>query len=277
MVSKHTVTMRSRGIGSQLLDLLFPPRCQVCGEFSDDSLCETCRETLLFIDAPRCTCCGRPLPAGEFAPSPGTLCEECRDGRWVSGARSVGPHLGTLRDAMLAYKFAGRRRLAELFGEMLAEVFAREVAGPERGLPLERCAALVPVPLHPKRRHWRGFDQAELLCEHITEALGLPVWDDAIARIRHTTPQTELTGASRRANVRGAFEARKPWRLARASVVLVDDVMTTGSTLEECARVLKTAGARSVYALTVTRAVPGWHTIRPGGEGAPPAGGDMDA
>jgi len=250
--------MRSRGLGSQLLDLLFPPRCQVCRRLSADPLCETCRGESLFIGERRCPCCGAPLRDHPPESLPGALCADCRDGRWISGARSVGLHAGALRTAMIAYKFNGRTRLAPTFAEMICDVARREVGGPRPGLPLDRCRALVPVPLHPARRAWRGFDQAEMLCRALSEPLGLPVWTDALARVRETQPQTQVPGPLRRANVSGAFEARKAWRLKGASLILVDDVMTTGSTLEECARVLKYAGAASVYALTVTRAVPSW-------------------
>lgn len=264
--------MRSRGLGSQLLDLLFPPRCQVCRRFSADPLCETCRGESLFIGERRCPCCGTPLRDHPPESLPGALCADCRDGRWISGARSAGLHAGPLRTAMIAYKFNGRTRLAPTFAELVCDSARREVLGPRPGLPLNRCRALLPVPLHPARRAWRGFDQAEMLCQALAEPLGLPVWSDALVRIRETQPQTQVPGPLRRANVSGAFEARKAWRLKGASLILVDDVMTTGSTLEECARVLKYAGAASVYALTVTRAVPSWLA-----DSVTPPGGAADA
>jgi len=269
--------MRPRGIRAQLLDLLFPPRCQVCRSFSDEPLCETCRGELLLIGERHCPCCGGPLRDAPPDALPGALCADCRDGRWISGARSVGLHAGALRDAMIAYKFDRRTRLAETFAEMLIELFRREVSGERPGLPLERCCALIPVPLHPKRRAWRGFDQAKMLCDCIARPIGLPVWADALERTRDTRPQTQLAGASRRENVSGAFEARRPWRLTRASLILVDDVMTTGATLDECARALKRAGAASVYALTVSRAAPGWHPASMMTDDAPSAGGSTDA
>lgn len=191
---------------------------------------------------------------------PGGLCGDCRTGRYLSGARSVGLHTGALRDAIIAYKFHGRRGLADLFAAMLADTVRVEIdpsSGP--GLPLDLCEALLPVPLHPMRRRWRGFDQAELLCAHLAEHIGMTMWTDALERVRDTTPQTELSGVSRLSNVRGAFEARKLWRLRGRSFILVDDVFTTGATLEECALTLKRAGAAGVYGLTVSRAVPRWH------------------
>jgi ComF family protein len=270
--------MTTRGVGSQVLDLLFPPRCQVCSCFSADPLCETCRRGIEFIDLPLCLCCGTILRDEPPHNRPGALCADCRTGRWISGARSCGLHVGTLRQAILAYKFHDRRRLAEDFVEMLAEVVRWEIdPGTGPGLPLDLCAALLPVPLHPRRRRWRGFDQAELLCAGVAEALGMPIWTDALERVRDTQPQTEMSGASRRENVRGAFEARKTWRLEGCSVVLVDDVFTTGATLDECALVLKRAGAGAVYALTVSRAEPRWHVAQSTGVETVQTGEDSHA
>ena len=249
--------MSAKRICSQLLDLIFPPRCQVCRRLSRDLLCETCLRAALFIGERRCACCGGPLRDSPPEALPGGLCPDCRERRWISGARSVGLHATSLREAVIAYKFRGRRRLAHVFAQMLVDLARDEVEGP--GLPLDHCAAIIPVPLHPRRRGWGGIDQAESLCHGLAEPLGLPVWTDVLVRVRDTTPQVSVPGNMRRTNVSGAFETRKQWRLAGGSVILVDDVMTTGSTLDECARVLKMAGAVAVYALTITRALPGWH------------------
>ncbi len=240
-------------LADEIAGLLFPPRCQVCGELGDDLICSSCREDMVLIAAPRCVHCGVPLPPTPAGPN---LCAECRQGRDFSGARSVGLHTGSLRQAVLRYKFQRRRRLAKPLAEMLASVFEAETSG---GLPLSGCAALVPVPLYPARRAWRGFDQAELLCRRLSEIVELPVWTDVLARIRDTQPQVELSGRERRENVRGAFEARHRYRLKGKSLILVDDVFTTGATLSACARMLRKAGATAVYALTVTRGVPSWH------------------
>ncbi len=249
--------MRARGLADALMDLLFPPRCQVCGELCDDPLCATCMEDVEFITDPVCPYCGQAVQPGW---PPGRLCAECRDGRAVSGARAAGFYAGTLRDAVRRFKFDGRTRLAEPLAEMLVVVVRREVD--ESGLPLGDCAALVPVPLHPARLQWRGFDQARMLCERMAEAVAMPVWTDVLARIRNTTPQTELRGSSRRENVLGAFEARRGFKLRGRSILLVDDVFTTGATIEECARELRRAGAAAVYALTVCRTAPLWHHAR---------------
>jgi ComF family protein len=237
-------------VADQMARLLFPPRCQVCGKLQDSPICETCWSEIEFISAPMCRCCGMPLDPLASGPP---LCSDCRSGRKFSGARSVGLHAGPLRQAIIRYKYHGRRRLAEVFGEMLADL-AR--ADGHDALPLDSAAAVLPVPLHPARRRWRGFDQAELLCAPVAEALGIPVWTDALERVRDTTPQVDMRGKHRHENVRNAFEARKTYRLTGRSFILIDDVFTTGATISECARMLRKAGAADVYALTVARADP---------------------
>jgi ComF family protein len=264
-VAKTTLTMTPGAIGEQLLDLLFPPRCQVCGNFSVEPLCDGCREAIEWLDERTCPCCGIIMSDTTPEKLPGAVCPQCRAGRWLSGARSAGLHTGTLRRAIIRYKFSGRRQLAATFAGMLADLVRAEIeAADGPGLPLDLCEALVPVPLHPKRRRWRGFDQAELLCAELAGELGMPVWAGGLERVRDTRPQTNCTGAERRRNVRGAFTAPKPWRLEGRSFILVDDVFTTGATLDECAVVLKEAGAAAVYGLTVSRAAPGWYCELPG-------------
>ncbi len=245
--------MSRRGLSDELLDLVFPPRCQVCDTLGSEMFCATCRGDAEFIGEHSCAYCGRPLPPHAAA----VVCPDCREGQWVSGARAAGLHAGSLRRAIIRYKYHGRTRLAAPLGAMLAEVIRAEQE--RRGLPLAQCAALVPVPLHRERRAWRGFDQAEMLCDEIAEATGLPVWPDVIVRVRNTTPQVRLQGVSRLENVRGAFEARRRWKLRGRAVVVVDDVLTTGATINECAGVLRRAGAVAVYGLTITRPAPGWH------------------
>lgn len=263
-----------QSVWQDLLALVFPPRCQVCGRLAEEPVCETCLQDAAFIGEHHCLSCGVPLRPTQPREM---LCADCREGRVIGGARAVGLHTGVLRNAVNRYKFDGRKRLAVPLSEMLAATFEREAEG---GLPLGECAALVPVPLHPARLRWRGFDQARLLSEGLGEAVGMPLWADVLERIRHTTPQVDLKGRDRLANVRGAFEARNEYRLRGRSVVLVDDVFTTGATIEESARALREGGAVAVYALTVTHAVPSWWSPDAGDadhdDGGDEAGEDVD-
>jgi ComF family protein len=166
-------------------------------------------------------------------------------------------HVGRLRDAVNALKFRGRLRLAKPLGELLCEVLR---ADPPVGLSLDpRPDAIVPVPLHPTRRRERGFDQAELLAVTLSAVTGVPLREQLLIRTRHTGPQVGLGRAERRRNVSGAFALRYPVPTSQPVILLVDDVCTTGATLEECARTLDRRRVGKVHAVTVTRAAPEWH------------------
>lgn len=246
-----------RRILSEILDLVAPPRCAGCGEFCREMLCESCAPEVEALDGPQCPRCGHPHPPT----APGwPLCKDCRDHPRpkLNGARSAALHLDPLRRAVLEFKFQGRRVLAGPLGEMLARRFDDEYARPHR-LPFDDVDAIVPAVLHPSRRAWRGFDQARLLAREMSRHCGRPVWEDVLVRVKNTQPQVRLTPLQRADNMHNAFEPRKTWKLQGASVLLVDDVYTTGVTLREAARALKAGGAAAVHALTITRAAPGWH------------------
>jgi ComF family protein len=164
----------------------------------------------------------------------------------VDRARAIGSYEGALRAIVHALKYEGRRSLARPLADLMKHRGAEVLAGSD---------CLVPVPLHPTRRRARGFNQALDLARH----LGVPV-RKALRRVRATPTQTGLPAAQRHRNVRDAFAlAPRAPSLSGATVVLVDDVSTTGATLEACARVLKAAGAREVRALLAARVVATQH------------------
>ncbi len=160
-------------------------------------------------------------------------------------ARSAAPYTGTVREALHAFKFLGQASLAAPLLDLILEV----CAGTER-LPGD---LVVPVPLHPARERERGYNQSALLARRLARRLRLPCRMRALERRRATRAQTELTGRERRRNVLGAFSVAEPRVVRDRHVVLVDDVLTTGATVAECARVLIRAGARTVGVVTVAR------------------------
>ncbi len=187
------------------------------------------------------------------------LCGACRQEDYdFDMARSYGLYSGSLRTVILQLKFRGRERLGERLGEFLASAWhsAEEFMG-------DNQPVVVPVPLHPTRERERGFNQAELLAWGMVRRVnrerrrpGLGVEKRCLRRVQATASQAGLTLHARRENVRGVFAVAQPQAVRDRAVVLVDDVLTTGATLSECARVLKRGGALKVVALTLARATP---------------------
>lgn len=234
-------------MGQGLLDLLFPPRCQVCQSLDAQPLCDPCRQSMRLIQPPFCQGCGRPFdPLAQGAPT----CSECRQGHFrFDGSRSIGRFEGNLREAIHALKYRGRTRLAQPLGELMADCWAR--FAPE-GVKVQ---LVIPVPLHVTRLRERGFNQSELLARVVAQTHGVALNTTALQRIRHTRPQIELSRSERARNVRGAFEVCDESAVKDQTVLLVDDMFTTGATLNECARALRHAGAERVYCLTLARQV----------------------
>jgi ComF family protein len=206
-------------------------------------VCEACWTSILPITPPVCDRCGDPLPAWREISVPLACCPRCRrTSRPLDRARAIGAHDGALRAIVHALKYEGRRSLAGPLGRRMRERGADMIEG---------AVCAIPVPLHASRRRHRGFNQAGDLAREI----GIPVVA-ALRRVRATPTQTGLPAARRHRNLRGAFAAtRAAHALVGATVVLVDDVSTTGATLDACARALKAAGVREVRALTAARVV----------------------
>ena len=236
-----------RAATDAVLSVVFAPACAACGELLEHPtrgpVCATCWHSILPLTPPLCNSCGDPLPTWRVISVPLARCPRCRRAqRDVDRARAIGSYDGALRAIVHALKYEGRRSLARPLAELMKDRGADVLAGSD---------GLVPVPLHHSRRRTRGFNQALDLARH----LGLPVWQ-ALRRVRATPTQTGLPASQRHRNVRDAFALTQVGRgLAGSTLVLVDDVSTTGATLEACARALKKAGVREVRALTAARVV----------------------
>lgn len=236
----------ARTIADAVLSVLLAPACAACAQPltapTGGPVCAACWAAIVPLTPPVCVRCGDPLASWRLISVEHAQCPRCRrrDG-FVSRARAIGPYEGSLREIVHALKYDGRRRVAPRLGRLLA------TAGDDI---LRGADVVVPVPLHRSRRRARGFNQAAELAHH----LGVPV-AHLLRRVRATPSQTDLPAARRHANVRGAFALARGASVSGATVVLVDDVSTTGATLEACARVLRQAGAKDVRALTAARVV----------------------
>jgi ComF family protein len=240
---------------SQLVDLVYPPRCEVCGADGPDAFCGECLKRVTTIEHPYCRRCNVPFPGGQ---EERWLCGDCQHAQSpLVAARSVGLHTGPLREAVSRLKFHGARRLAPVLAELIYDRVLREADEPD-GLSVGDIAALVPAVLHSRRRRWRGFDQSLELAKALGEMWRIPVLD-ALERVHDTKPQVGLSADERQKNMAGAFRVRVGAEVAGLVVAVVDDVWTTGSTLGACARALQRGRASRVYGLTVTRTPPPWH------------------
>jgi len=223
-----------------LLETLFPTRCAGCGAGACQPLCPRCNASLPLISGPACSRCGTPTPHEVDG------CVEClgRMGR-LDAAVALASYEEPLRSVIHKLKYGNGWRLAPLLGAMAATRLAPSLLSPR---PL-----LTFVPMHPRKRRMRGYDHAEKLAGGVGKALGLePV--PLLERVRPASPQVSLGREERQRNVRGSFRPTAE-RLHGEEVVLVDDVLTTGCTVVECAAALKAIGAGRVIACVLARDV----------------------
>lgn len=245
-----TPTLRAALDG--LTSVFFAARCRLCDELlttaSRVPVCAGCLGRVRPLEPPvACARCQRPLSLAAASPEALELCGACRQGETVfDRLRVFGAYDGELRELIVLLKYNGVRPLAGPLGGWLALVLQQH---PE----LKDVDALVPVPLHRRRERARGYNQAELLARELSRWAKRPVEPAWLARVKDTPSQTGLTPAQRVENVQGAFAPRS--KLDRKRILLVDDVCTTGATLNACARALKRAGTESVQAVTVARVV----------------------
>lgn len=239
-----------RNLADALLSLVFAPSCAACGELLEHptrgAVCGRCWQSILPLTPPLCRQCGDPLPSWRVISVPLAICPRCRRRPpAVVHAAAVGAYDGALRAIVHAIKYDGRRSLAKPLAALMRQR-CRSV--------LDGADVLVPIPLHPSRRRSRGFNQAWDLARHLQ-----PRIVRALRRTRPTPSQTGLPAAQRHRNMRDAFAPARHTTsspdIAGKVVVLVDDVSTTGATIDACARVLLTMGASEVRAVTAARAV----------------------
>ena len=232
-----------------LLDLLFPPLCHVCKAFIPEAgdlfICAECLKKIPFLVSPLCTVCGTP-----FATEAGHdhTCGACLSHSPIHICRSATLLGGPAQELIHRFKYGGRVHLCQPLGLLAAGALAPfcAEAAPD---------VIIPVPLHRKRLRQRGYNQSQLIGKVLEKQWRVPQEVGNLRRLRWTEPQTSLDANHRARNVKGAFGVREPKRLEGKRVLLVDDVLTTGSTMRACVEALREAEVAAIFAVTVARGV----------------------
>lgn len=251
MINPFLPASRLARVCQMIVDAVFPRRCVGCDlsrKNGGDFLCGLCRDDIFMIDDPLCNTCGTPADIDYDYPEEGFDCGLCRKGEYrFDRARSFGLYHSVLRELIHFYKY---RNQPGAIGEI--EPLLRQYFEPRRRE--YQGYAVASVPLHVRKLKARGFDQSFILAHCIAEILELPLLVRPVKRIRETDPQTRKSRFERSINVKGAFAIEAPEEIRHRSILLVDDVFTTGSTVNEVTRVLKKADAKAVQVFTLARA-----------------------
>ncbi len=236
MIALSSLTVQ---LQEKVVDFFFPRRCVGCGK-AGDFLCAYCRQKLPRLLPPFCQKCGKPQ-------SSGVLCAACWGQQTdIDGIRSVFRFEGAVRQAIHDLKYRNLKAISGCLATLLANYLQSEPLNGE---------VLVPVPLHLRRLRERGYNQSSLLAGELGKLIALPVIDGSLWRLKDSSPQARTTTVEeRKRNVKKAFACRDA-KLNGENVILIDDVCTSGATLEACAEVLKSAGAASVWGLTLAREI----------------------
>lgn len=227
---------------SRLLDICFPPRCAICDKtvsVAEGHICGKCRRKLKYIDGPTCFKCGKKLDYEEEE-----YCSDCQKReRTFDRGFPVFNYAPPISDSLMAFKYFGRQEYACFYADSIRDRFGTVL----RDLG---CDALVPVPINKKKYSTRGYNQAELIAKRLGEQLEMPVITDLLVRTSDTDPQKELSDTEREKNMLGSIKLGKAHSELK-SVILVDDIYTTGATIECCTKACRKAGIERVYFVTV--------------------------
>lgn len=242
---KGACVVKSKKLLSACLDLLFPPRCGVCGIYLNGKsrcICPTCRKNIVRVTEPLCAICGTEVHAAD---SGNHICGSClKKCPPFTSARSLYHYSDGVRDLLSRLKYAGDE---SVIGAL------RELAGNVSLSYFNDCTFIAPVPLHKKRLRKRGFNQAVLFSNILFPDCSSLIKRDLLCRKVDTVPQVSLNGKSRRMNLKNVFAVNPSYDISGATVALVDDVYTTGTTVRECSRTLVENGAAGVHVVTFAR------------------------
>lgn len=226
----------------ELISMLFPRRCPVCDGIVSPKgklVCNTCKVKLPYINGARCRKCSKPVECDD------EYCYDCsRIKHLYREGIGMFEHKGVIRHTIYSIKYNNKREYVDMFCKELFDNYEKLIRGWD-------ADAIIPVPLHRKKEITRGFNQAEIFGNGLNRVFNIPVYDDILVRARHTTPQKELSDKERRKNVENAFKINK--NIVKLNkIIVVDDIYTTGSTIDACAEVLIKAGVEKVYFITMS-------------------------
>jgi len=248
------ISQLGRGTFNSVLDLVFPRDCLYCEgsrKGGGDFLCGFCQQEIAFVEPPYCHCCGLPADISYDFPTENFECALCRKNSFsFDRARSLGPYDAALKELICHFKFRKQPGVMKDITPFMADYFSRQEESWDGFY-------VVPVPLFFRRMKDRTFDQSFLIAREVAKTLGLPLANGLLRRVRDTESQAQIkTKAERAKNIKGAFAVDRPDRVQGLNILLVDDVMTTGATVNEAAKMLKRSGAGEIHVFTLARALP---------------------
>lgn len=222
------------------LRMLYPQTCYFCGKISETPICGECIKKVTYVKEPRCKKCGKPIRYKEQE-----YCLDCqRKSFSYEQGRSLWIHKGAVPWSIYQFKYHNRRVFGEFYAEELFRLYGEKIK--EWGIDV-----IVPVPLHPRRRRMRGYNQTEIIAKHLGKLTGIPVEKNWVRRIRYTEPQKKLNDKERRKNLENAFCIQKQCR-EYERVLLIDDIYTTGSTIDTIAKQLLEKCNKKTWFLTIS-------------------------
>jgi competence protein ComFC len=251
---KGEITGKVKSALRRILGFVFPQNCISCGgriEEEEHFLCAPCKGDIGLIQQPYCFQCGVPADLSYAYPHEEFVCGDCRKSPFeFDQARSLGFYDTVLRTTIHQFKYRKQMGVLSEINLLLKNYF-QENPGFGRGFTVS------PIPLHYNKMKERGFDQAFLIARQVARILKLPLEGGLLRRVKATLPQATMTRVERARNIKGAFEINRPELIAGKNILLIDDVFTTGATVNEAAKVLKKKGAGKIFVLTLGRVVVG--------------------
>lgn len=222
------------------LNILYPNTCCFCGKVYKEHICPECAKTITYVEEPVCKKCGKPIRYEEEE-----YCDDCKkQTAYYEQGRSVWVHRGPVRWSIYQFKYRNQRHYGKFYAKEMVRIYGEQIK--RWGIEL-----IVPVPLHPTRKRKRGYNQAEILALLLGKRMAIPVAIGAVVRCKKTNPQKALNQKERRLNMKDAFNVKNLPEGVK-NILVIDDIYTTGNTVNEMAKILRNKGVKKVFFLTIS-------------------------